>query len=156
MLYIVCGYPAAGKSTYCREAVRRDPAAIVFDMDAMRAALTGVSEPHAERMTHGVGRMLNDVAHQIEATFDEYGIRDLYLIRMVPTDDEMSAYIQRDDVRVILLNTPKAACLERAQRRGDFDLYSFGRACGRVDRFRSRFAGAFLELPLPPPPRFSD
>lgn len=150
MLYVVCGYPAAGKSTYCREAVRHDPAAIVFDMDAMRAALTGIAEPHAERMTHGVGRMLNEVAHQIEASFDKYGIRDLYLIRMVPTDSEMTSYMKREDVRVLLLNTPKAVCLERAQNRRDFDLYAFGRACGRVDRFRSLYAGKFLELsPLP-------
>lgn len=146
MLYVVCGYPAAGKSTYCRMVVMNDPDAIVFDMDAMRAAMTGRSDPHAERMTRSIGRMLNDTAHRIEATFTEYGIRDLYLIRMVPTDDEMIDYIQRDDVRVLLLNTPKEVCLARAQQRGDFDLYAFGKACGRVDRFRRTFPGEFVEV----------
>lgn len=153
LLYVVCGYPAAGKSTYCREIVADDPGAIVFDMDAMRAAMTGKSEPHAERMTRNIGRMLNDVAHRIETTFADYGIRDLYLIRMVPTDEEMADYIQRDDVRALLLNTPKEVCLDRAQRRADFDLYAFGKACGRVDRFRDLFPDKFSEVSphsLPP------
>lgn len=155
MLYVVCGYPASGKSTFCREQVRHSPQAIMFDMDTICSALTAADD-HDQRMTQSIGRMLNDIAHQMEDDFAAYGIPDMYMIRMCPTDTEMEAYLMREDVIVLMLDTPKKVCLERAQRRGDFDLQAFGRACGRVDRFAARFADSYTGISPPVYPPKSD
>ena len=138
MLFVVSGYPASGKSTWCHERVKQSPGAILFDMDAMRAAIT-VSGEHDQRMAQTIGRLLNDTAHQWEQSFTAYGLEHMYLIRMAPTDTEAEAYAASDQACMILIDTPKDICLERVKLRGDYDLMAFGKACGRVDRFRDRF-----------------
>lgn len=149
MLYVVCGYPASGKSTYCRDALT--DGSIVFDMDALHIAMTCSTE-HERRMVRNIGQMLNDFAHWLEQSFPRYGITDMHLIRMAPTDKEMAAYAAREDVQVLIIDTPKDICLTRAQHRGDFDLATFGRACGKVERFMRLHDGRFTRVSIPPPP----
>ena len=157
MLYVICGYPASGKSTFCRKQVADIPSAIVYDMDDLSAALTA-DAPHAHRMEQSIGRMLNDIAHMIEKSFGNYGIQDMFLIRMVPTNDEMNGYLagSNEHVQVLLMDTPKDVCLQRAQQRGDFDLYTFGKACGKVDRFTSLYEGHIVRVSPHPFTLFSD
>ena len=124
--------------------------AIVFDMDAIRAALT-TAKPHDQRMAQSIGRLLNDTAHTWERSFADYGIDDMFLIRMAPTDSEAEAYAASNQTEMLLIDTPKAVCLERAQQRGDFDLAAFGKACGRVDRFVKRAQDSGWPLIATPP-----
>lgn len=75
MLYLVCGYPASGKTTYCRQCVQLSAGrSIVFDMDAMRQAIT-CTGAHDQRMSRGVGRLLNDTVALFSTMYRQYGMR---------------------------------------------------------------------------------
>ena len=135
MLYLVCGYPASGKTTDCRQCVQQSAGrSIVFDMDSMRQAIT-CTVAHDQRMSRGIGRLLNDTAALFSTLYRQYGIEDMYLIRMAPREDELERLARVDDMRVIFMDTPKEICRARAELRGDYNLYAFGRACGSVDKF---------------------
>lgn len=135
MLYLVCGYPASGKSIYCRQCVQQSAGrSIVFDMDAMRQAIT-CTGAHDQRMSRSIGRLLNDTAALFSTMYRQYGIENMYLIRMAQREDELEHLARVDDMRVVFMDVPKEICRARAELRGDYDLYAFGRACGIVDKF---------------------
>jgi hypothetical protein len=103
-------------------------------MDAMRQAIT-CTGAHDQRMSRSIGRLLNDTAALFSTMYRQYGIENMYLIRMAQREDELEHLARVDDMRVVFMDVPKEICRARAELRGDYDLYAFGRACGIVDKF---------------------
>ena len=115
MVYLICGSPCSGKSTYIEEHKTR--ADLVCDVDYLYSAITGNNPHDAELYTHAVACELR--AHLLDIIRDRRGgWKDAYVTSLANTQekvDEMKERINADEV--IILDTSYEVCMERAKDR---------------------------------------
>lgn len=106
---IVCGPPAAGKTTFVRERKRWGDA--IADRDALTAAISGL-DPHEKPATlrPHVKRTWDALLKSFEKKSQSYRC---WIIATLPKRDERAALARRFDAGVIVLETPLVVCLQR-------------------------------------------
>ena len=114
---VVCGPPAAGKSTYVN--ARKAIGDMVWDHDAIMMTLTGLdSHERSDRAS----RLLHYVMVMRDAFFEE--VRNskraarVWIIQSCPTEEERQMWRDKFDAKIVLLDTDEEVCAERVKERG--------------------------------------
>ncbi|MFC7892694.1 AAA family ATPase [Streptomyces sp. NPDC057381] len=112
MLYVICGPPASGKSSWI--AARARPTDIVIDLDRIALALAG---PDAPQWQHD--ETLLRVAHRARfAALDEAvkhrDVVDVYLIHTMPSPKALARY-RRLDAKVITVDPGEQVVRQRVR-----------------------------------------
>lgn len=77
-MYIMCGLPGSGKSTYARKMVEKNRSTIIINKDAIRTMINGVyrfendREPIVKEIVHSIIKGLN---LQVDIIIDETNIK---------------------------------------------------------------------------------
>lgn len=112
MLYVICGPPASGKSSWI--ASRARPTDIVIDLDRIALALAG---PDAPQWQHD--ETLLRVAHRARfAALDEAvkhrDVVDVYLIHTMPSAKALARY-RRLDAKVVTVDPGEQVVRQRVR-----------------------------------------
>lgn len=116
-VFIVCGPPCAGKTTYVESVATRYD--LVVDLDKIQNAIS-VIEPYdkpaaTKKMLFDIRDMLYD---KIAFRFGEW--ENAYVIACLPTKIEQEQLQQRlNGADIIYINTSKAICVNRALERSE-------------------------------------
>ena len=118
MVYLICGSPCSGKSTYIKAHMQRGD--LICDVDLIYGAISGQDPHDAELYTHEIACMMHDGLKDIIR--DRLGgWKDAYVVSLANTTEKM----KRDKERVradevVLVDTPYEVCMERAKERPPF------------------------------------
>ncbi len=115
MVYLVCGSPCSGKSTYVQEHMR--PGDIVCDVDRLYSALCFNEEHDSELYAHKVAselrKCLCDIIHDRKGNW-----KNAYVISIANTREKVEAEKERINAdEVVFIDTPIEVCIERAKDR---------------------------------------
>ena len=136
MITVICGLPAAGKSTYA-QAERARTGGYIVDMDEIVACMHG-TVCHARNESIPL-KLLSQTAWMIARQLNQTGTH-VYLIRTSLSYDEMR--IAKDCVRV-LVDTPPDVCRQRMEQRADYSLPNFLDAAQKYKAFKAQFGHLF-------------
>ena len=112
MLYVVCGPPASGKSSWI--AARAKPTDIVIDLDRIALALAG---PDAPQWQHD--EVLLKVAHRARFAALDEAVKhrdtvDVYLIHTMPSAKALARY-RRLDAKVVTVDPGEQVVRQRVR-----------------------------------------
>lgn len=115
MVYLVCGSPCSGKSTYVKEHFNAGD--IVCDVDRLYSALCYNEEHQSELYAQETASALYD--NLLDMIRDRVGHwKNAYVISLANTDEKISQMKERVHAdEVIMLDTPFEVCIERAKER---------------------------------------
>lgn len=112
MLFVICGPPAAGKSSWI--AARAKPADIVIDLDRIAVALAG---PGAPQWQHD--ETLLKIAHRARFAAVDEAIKyrsttDVYLIHTMPSAKALARY-RRLEAKVVAVDPGRDIVMQRVK-----------------------------------------
>ncbi len=117
MMKIVCGLPGSGKTTYVAE--HMVPGDIVYDYDAIKAALTN-TDPHANRSLGTAHEVTNAIFNLILDR--DYSDATMWIIRCALSAGEVDTARQHG-AQFIILNVDAETCRNRVNARdGERDI----------------------------------
>lgn len=112
-VFLICGPPGAGKTTYVREHMK--PGDIVWDFDAVLQAITGL--PMHER---------TPAAHQFVMAMQDSFLRVIartnarvWIIECAPSREHRARRVRHFGAQVIHLDVPAEICKQRVAARGE-------------------------------------
>ena len=108
-VYLVCGAPASGKTTYVKQ--HKEPGDFVLDLDVLRQAL-GAPAKISDCFQPQV-MAIRDVLYQ-HIVFNKIGAKTIWVIAGLPERQrrlDMARYLKAE---LIYMQTPKEECLKRA------------------------------------------
>lgn len=111
MLHVICGAPCAGKTTYVEQNAKDGD--LIIDADRIASAFGGAS--------HQAKGEPFEVALKARQTAIDHALKsegETWLIDTSPSAENLSIYKQFG-ADVVVLDTPKETCLERAKMRPD-------------------------------------
>ena len=115
MVWLVCGSPCSGKTTYINE--HMGDGDIVCDVDLIYGAISG-NDPHdADLWVHEVALQLKERLLEIIKN-REGGWKDAYVVSVANTKSSLEADIARCRAdKTVFMDTPYEVCMERAKER---------------------------------------
>ena len=115
MVYLICGSPCSGKSTYIAEHRKRDD--LIVDVDRIYHALSGDEEHGNELYVHKVAKKLMQPLYDIVRN-REGEWHDAYVISLAASPEQIAEAKERVNAdEVIIMDTPYEVCMERAKER---------------------------------------
>ena len=115
MVYLICGAPCSGKTTYALQHRKCDD--LIVDVDRIYSALSGDDEHGNELYIHKVAKKLTFSLYEIVRTRSG-DWNDAYVISLAATPeeiDEARSLVDADEV--IVMDTPYDICMERSKDR---------------------------------------
>ena len=117
MMKLICGLPGSGKTTYVAE--HMVPGDIVYDYDAIKAALTNTA-PHRDISLGAAHEVANEIFNLILGR--DYPDITIWIIRCVLSDGEVEAARQHG-AQFIILDVDIETCRRRVTTRdGERDI----------------------------------
>ncbi len=115
MVYLICGSPCSGKSTYIKEHIRRGD--LICDVDLIYGAISGQDSHDAEMYTHEIACKLDsDLKDMIRDRVG--GWKDAYVVSLANTTEKLCKAKERIKAdEVIFIDTPYDVCMERSKER---------------------------------------
>lgn len=115
MVYLICGSPCSGKSTYVKEHFKAGD--IVCDVDRLYASLCYNEEHQEEIYAQEVAKVLyKDLLDLIRDRKGHW--KNAYVICLANTDEKISQMKERVHAdEAVMLDTPFEVCMERAKER---------------------------------------
>ena len=115
MVYLICGSPCSGKSTYVKEHFKTGD--IVCDVDRLYSALCYNEEHQTELYAQETASVLYETL--LDMIRDRKGHwKNAYVISLANTDEKISPTEERVHAdEVVMLDTPFEVCIERAKDR---------------------------------------
>ena len=115
MVYLICGSPCSGKSTYVKEHFKTGD--IVCDVDRLYSALCYNEEHQTELYAQEVASRLEEHLCGIIRN-REGNWKDAYVVSLANTKEKVEKATERFDAdEAIFINTPLEICMERAKER---------------------------------------
>lgn len=121
MITVVCGPPAAGKTTYVRK--HAEPGDLIVDWDDLLAVLSGapvyVRHDHLRLYANVARKAVERVLlkrHRAErsAAVAVHGdVPNAWIIRSAPSRAERDEYRITMDANIVILETPERVCIDR-------------------------------------------
>lgn len=115
MVYLVCGPPCSGKSTYIKN--NASDGDLICDVDLIYGAIS-THDPHdADLYIHEIALLLKDklldIIRERKGTW-----KDAYVVSIASTKEKVKRDKDRINAdKVIFLNTPYEVCMDRAKER---------------------------------------
>lgn len=115
MVYLICGSPCSGKSTYIKEHMQRGD--LICDVDLIYGAISGQDSHDAEMYTHEIACKLDsDLKDMIRDRVG--GWKDAYVVSLANTTEKLCKAKERIKAdEVIFIDTPYDVCMERSKER---------------------------------------
>ena len=115
MVYLICGSPCSGKTTYVKEHMQTGD--IVCDVDRIYSAVSHNEEHQTELYAQEVASMLFNALTEI--IHDRRGHwKNAYVVSLANTDERIKTEKERINAdEVIIMDTPYEVCMERAKDR---------------------------------------
>lgn len=115
MITIVYGSPCSGKTTYVKEHAGAND--LIVDVDFIYSAISGRNPHDINLAQYAVATDLREILYDIIR--DRKGRwADAWIISTASTDSQLQRLIDRVNAdNVVLIDTPKEICLERAAER---------------------------------------
>lgn len=112
-VFLVTGAPGAGKTTYVRN--KKQPGDLILDLDALAAALHGITTPHPDYEP-----VMDAVLAAREAVYSVIENRKgrwdrAFVITSAPDPRKVDALATRLGATVITMQTTKQKCIEQIQ-----------------------------------------
>lgn len=108
-VYLVCGAPASGKTTYVKQ--HKEQGDFVLDLDVLRQAL-GAPAKVSDCFLPQV-MAIRDLLYQ-HIVFNKIGAKTIWVIAGLPERQRRMAVARHLKAELVFLPTPKEECIERA------------------------------------------
>lgn len=116
-VYLVCGAPCSGKSTWIAQHAKRGD--VICDVDAIYSAISGQDAHDADLHVHEIALSLKE--RLLDAVRDRVGFEDAYVTSIVNTCEKIHADMERVMAdELVLIDTPYDVCMERASERPEY------------------------------------
>ena len=110
-VFLVCGPPGSGKTTYCLE--RMNEGDVIVDLDRIAKALMRDKE---ERRTDGILELAMKLKTMAINTASAHGIPRVWVVDMGARRREREGLASRLCAEIIMLDIDAATCLDRIQK----------------------------------------
>ena len=118
MVYLVCGSPCSGKSTYIKEHVGDND--LVCDVDLLYTAIGNHDAHDADLNVHETALLLKERLLDIIRDRDG-GWSNAFVVSIANTKAKLKADMERINAdECILIDTPMDVCMERAKERPEY------------------------------------
>lgn len=108
-VYLVCGAPASGKTTYVAE--HKEAGDFVLDLDVLRQAL-GAPAKTSDCFQQQV-MAIRELLYQ-HIAFNKIGAKAVWVIAGLPNLNQRAAVAKRLNAQIISMPTSKEECIKRA------------------------------------------
>ena len=113
-VYLICGAPASGKSTYVNE--HKSPGDMVVDLDLIRQAL---GAPHkTSSLFQKQILQIRDLLYD-EIQFNNVGCENIWVISGLPDSTVRQQTARRLNAEIIFMKTSLDECIKRASLDGE-------------------------------------
>lgn len=121
MVYLICGSPCSGKSTYIKAHMQRGD--LICDVDLIYGAISGQDPHDAELYTHEIACMMH--AGLKDIIRDRVGCwKNAFVVSLANTEEKVQREKERIRAdKVIIIDTPYEVCMERAKERPPYFIF---------------------------------
>jgi predicted kinase len=113
-VFLVCGPPGSGKTTYVKE--HRRPGDLAFDFDEIMATITGL--PLYQRVPDALNFVMRMRDGFMEAAGKDSSVRAVWIISANHNRNEVQTLRAELGATLINLDVPEKICIERTKDRG--------------------------------------